>query len=542
VIFHILTHKEVVVVSLNLKLRTIILFTLFVWITAFSQIVISHESGFYDHPIKVEITSTLNGQIFYTTDGSEPKPGNEGTEEYSGPIIVSERKDNVLMYIQTAPELWIKPESEFKKATVLRIIEVVDGKITDSTVRTYFIGIRHTLPVVSIIVEPGDLFDYEKGIYVPGKFFDPTNPLPLWTGNYYQKGSEWERRAVVEYLENGELKYRTDVGLRIHGEFTRSFPVKSLRLYARNKEGEFTYPFFGRKGYKKLLLRNSGNDWDAIYMRDAVIQNVFKELNFDTQDSYPVIHYINGEYWGVTYLMEYYDQRYLQVKHGVSEKNTVIINYDLTIQDGKEGTQESFVQLLNFVKQNDLSKPENYQIVENAIDIDNFIDFKISEIIAANTDWPGNNERMWRVLKPENTSKGDGKWRWMMYDMDLGFWQPEYNTLKVALYGDPNVPWTMDENATILLRKLLENEEFKKKFIERFDYILNVVFEENRVIGIIDKYADTLRAEINQHSLRWGKPDISTWEEGVEWLKEFVRQRPSYVKQYLKEVLDSTMK
>jgi len=228
--------------------------------------VISHESGFYDHPFKVEITATLNGQIFYTTDGSEPKPGNECTEEYSGPIIVSERKDNVLMYIQTAPKLWVKPESEFKKATVLRIIEVVDGKITDSTVRTYFIGIRHTLPVVSIIVEPGDLLDYEKGIDVPGNFFDPTNLLPFWTGNYYQKGSEWERRAVVEYLENGELKYRTDVGLRIHGEFTRSFPIKSLRLYARNKEGEFTYPFFGRKGYKKLILRNSGNDWEATYI------------------------------------------------------------------------------------------------------------------------------------------------------------------------------------------------------------------------------------------------------------------------------------
>jgi hypothetical protein len=53
-------------------------------------------------------------------------------------------------------------------------------------------------------------------------------------------------------------------------------------------------------------------------------------------------------------------QRYLQVKHGVNEKNTVIINGDLSIQDGKEGDQESFVRIAKFVRDNDLSKPENY--------------------------------------------------------------------------------------------------------------------------------------------------------------------------------------
>jgi len=76
------------------------------------------------------------------------------------------------------------------------------------------------------------LFDDEKGIYVPGKLFDPANPY--WSGNYHQRGDIWERPAILEYFEGNILKYRTDIGIRIHGEFSRSFPIKSLRLYARN--------------------------------------------------------------------------------------------------------------------------------------------------------------------------------------------------------------------------------------------------------------------------------------------------------------------
>ncbi|MFN6991775.1 MAG: CotH kinase family protein, partial [Fervidobacterium sp.] len=443
--------KNISFVIFALLIVGIILFP----ITMFAILNISHQSGFYDEVIQVTISSSTGGEIYYTLDGSLPQSGSFNTFIYTSPIFVQQSTDNKLMFIPTAPE-WEAPQEQFKKATVLRVIEIFQGHVTDEQVRTYFIGITHALPIISIIIEPENFFDKDKGIYVPGKLFNPSNPY--WSGNYHQRGAEWERPAIIEYFEDNQLKYRTEVGIRIHGEFSRSFPIKSLRLYARNKEKEFTYPFFGRTGYKKLLLRNAGNDYEYAYMRDAVIQNIFKGLNFDTQDNYPVIHYINGEYWGIIYLMEYYDQRYLQVKYGVNEKNTVIINYDLTIQDGKEGEQASFIELLEFVKTHDLSIKENYEKVCEMIDIENFINFKICEILAANNDWPGNNERMWRVLKKENTPLGDGKWRWMMYDMDNSFWIPDHDTLKVALHGDPDVPWTMKDEATLLLRKLMDNE------------------------------------------------------------------------------------
>ena len=60
-------------------------------------------------------------------------------------------------------------------------------------------------PVFSIQIEGDSLFDYQRGINVPGVHFNPSNIV--WTGNYFQRGMDWERDVHVEYFENGALKW-----------------------------------------------------------------------------------------------------------------------------------------------------------------------------------------------------------------------------------------------------------------------------------------------------------------------------------------------
>jgi len=93
------------------------------------------------------------------------------------------------------------------------------------------------------------------------------------------------------------------------------------------------------------------------------------------------------------------------------------------------------------------------------------------------------------------------------------------------------------ETSTLLFRKLLENAEFRKRFLERFEYILNVVFDENRVVKIIDEHADRIKTETALHSRRWGKPEIDNWESEIEWMKEFARERKDYIRECLNETL-----
>lgn len=93
----------------------VIVLTVLVSAIAFSQLIISHESGFYESPFQVEIKSTVGGRIYYTMDGTDPAVGNQGTIEYERAIPIVERYDNTLIYIPTSPLYWKTPEGEFKK-------------------------------------------------------------------------------------------------------------------------------------------------------------------------------------------------------------------------------------------------------------------------------------------------------------------------------------------------------------------------------------------------------------------------------------------
>ena len=119
--------------------------------------------------------------------------------------------------------------------------------------------------------------------------------------NFNMRGVEWEREANIELFEpNGNLGFNHRAGVRIHGGWTRSFPQKSLRLYARGRYGanEFNYRFFPDRDdslFKRILLRNSGNDHDATFFRDALIHQMIQHRPITSQDWQPSVTFVNGE-------------------------------------------------------------------------------------------------------------------------------------------------------------------------------------------------------------------------------------------------------
>src|SRR5690625_5687340 len=57
------------------------------------------------------------------------------------------------------------------------------------------------------------------------------------TGNYYQRGRNWEREISFEFFEvNGERAIAQNAGVRIHGGTSRRYAHKSLRIYARDRK------------------------------------------------------------------------------------------------------------------------------------------------------------------------------------------------------------------------------------------------------------------------------------------------------------------
>lgn len=585
------------------KLSSVItlLFYLFSY-SSFSQNieppVISEESGFYMEEFQVHITSENPDQvILYTTDGSEPKidhltgkewnykkhyplePNSpEGmlhtaymyTFEYDEPIQIYDRtpESTILSTINTTIlSNDIYAEGPLYKAFVLRarVWDENTEEYSETITRNYFISElgsqRYSLPVVAISIDNDVFYGYENGISVPGKLFDdwraehPEAPASYGDANYLLKGSETEFQINFNYFENGLEILNHDGGLRMNGGFTRRYPNKSLRLYAKNDYGEKNYKheFFENypiNKFKRLILRNAGNDAVGLLFRDAFIHDLTRNLNYDIQESNPVIVFINGEYNGVKNMRERYDKKYFKSIHNVEEENLDFLENHVEV---KEGDAVFYQEMINYFKNNSLSEDENYEQAITYMDPINYTDFFITNIYFANDDWPQNNYLFWRERKeytPGDSTVNDGRFRWILKDVDRGFYLNDYN---VNGYGMNTLAWAtriLDENQneftgaanipTLLIRRLLENENYQSYFINRFADVMNTTLDANHIEDFINAYQAVYQPEIEENYRRWYDfpSSLTKWMTYIDQIKDFNQNRRFYQQNHLIEMFN----
>jgi len=287
------------------------------------------------------------------------------------------------------------------KANIIRFASFRNGQRTSKIyTKTYFIDknifSKYNMPVISLVSEEDNLFNYELGIYVPGTHYDPENPE--WSGNYFKDGDEWERPVHIEYFENdGCLGFSQNAGIRIHGLKTRQAAQKSLKLYARNEYGDkyFNYPLLPQKSiteYKRFLLQTTMGSWRGNpIIGDVLAHEIVRDLNFEYQDYQAVVVYLNGEYWGIHTLRDRIDERYIAYTNNVDKDSVDIINGNFWLVEA--GSNEHYLKLADFIEVKDLSFESNYEYVKTQIDIYSFIDYQIAEMFFSNKDWPDNNQK-----------------------------------------------------------------------------------------------------------------------------------------------------
>ncbi|UCH88728.1 MAG: CotH kinase family protein, partial [Thermoplasmata archaeon] len=462
----------------------------------------SIPGGFYDNSISLALTTdSPTAVIFYTLDGNDPSVT---STKYTAPINIS-------------------------KTTVVKARPFDEGFLPGRIMtHTYFINEISVLTVISLSTPPANLWDPEIGIYTKG--------------NYTNYNQDWERPLHVELYEpNGNLGFSVDAGMAIVGQATRTLPQKSLAIFARGKYGysemnHQIFPDLPITEFKSLTLRNSGNDYKSTLFRDAMMQSLVKNTEIDTQGYRPAIVYINGAYWGIHNIREKQNEDYLASHHGIDPDNVDLLEADWQNKGYAviEGDAEHYNAMINFMENHDISDSANYEYVKTQMDMNSFIDYFVAQTYFGNFDLPGNNLKFWRPKTP------GGKWRWLLFDTDLGFglWKTwrnmsvSYDLNLIEFFTEPNGPdFPNPPFSTFLLRTLLENNEFRNEFINRFADYSNTIFRTDNVKKRINEMKAAIEPEIPRHLNRWKDTigSIDNWNSNINVLHTFAEMRWGYV-------------
>lgn len=454
----------------------------------------SLPSGFYSENISLELSAD-SGTVYFTTDGSDPVPGE--SEFYTQPIEIN-----------ATPEV---------RATTVKALSVLsDGTKGDICTVSYVVGQDvaerfdgNTLVFV-LSTDPYNLYDYEYGIAVPGKIYDdyvkehPGEEIPYNApGNYYMSGREAERPIYVEVFESDGTKVIDQAaGVRLSGGYSRVPDQKSLRLIARKSydpdNGKFKYAFFEGaqtadgvpvSEFDRIVLRNGANDREFAGVRDELSQKLAQDYGYPvTQHCTPAAVFLNGEYYGYSWVHENYNEDYLATYFGGNKDNYEIVSNIEDADEGSERALEDYGKLYAYYDR-DLTDDSTFAEYCGLVDIDNLVQYYCMQVFIANKDWPGNNYKAFRYYPSEGeeiTSEfQDGRWRFMFFDAEYAWSlygeRPNADTLRDLLSG------THMSGESKALIALLAREDMREKFAATMSDLTANAFEKNHILETLDE-------------------------------------------------------
>ncbi len=544
----------------------------------------SQPAGFYGNPFTLTIASDdPAARIIYTTDGSNPDENNISGTSYRyknvypelpgdpvGPFLsdayrsynystalnikdASTDPNRLSLKSSTYYKVFKTPLNITNKGTMVRAVAVKNGYIPSEIITsTYFVTSdgknKYTLPIVSIAIPEETMYSWDSGIYNAGTDFEKWRALnPSATASGVVAGN-WNRDveipASLEFFtaNNVSREFQTNIGTTVNGNASRKQPQKSLRVYFRSSYGQsdINYKIFSDlpyKNYERLIFNDGGSDMKYSHMRDMVIENSVRHLNFAVQHQQPVVEFVNGEFWGLINVRERYDDNYFKQIWGIDKDS---LDFLENKQNLNNGTTTAITTLRNYISTHDLSVTANYQTIQTQMDVDNFLDYHVTEVYFGNDDWPDNNISYFRKRVPytPGAPKGhDGRFRWMLNDMDKGLGlggPPSFNSMQWATgtsSGVNPVTWS-----TEMLKKLLMNQEFKNKFITRYADLLNTTFLPVNIDSIINVFRNLYSPHISEHTQRWRYPSTATiWNDTVNAMVSWSDQRPAFAKQQIRD-------
>ncbi len=429
----------------------------------------SVERGFYGTAFTLALSSdSTSATIRYTSDGTSPTTATSTI--YTEPISVnsssviraiaytdldtSEVVTHSYLFLSSVfhqfgipagfPEKWGEYEADY---------EVAPAIADNAEYRNMMLQSFDEFPVISLVTNQDFLFDDSIGIYT----------------NSEESGIEWERPASIEMIHpDGTEGFQENAGLRIMGGITRRaehYKKHSLRLLFKSEYGakKLNYPVFGEAGEDKhntLVLRMVGqfNVTDhrpyqaekTQIIKDQFFRELQEKMGHSAVRGRFVHVFLNGLYWGMYNLTERPDAAYMEEYFGGDKSDYDAMNV-LKPVDGDSLAWYEMIEIADV----GLNIEENYQNIQNYLDLDNFFDYMLLNHWGLNTDWDVNNWYATRKREP------GAKFQFFSWDAEF----------TLAYFGDYYQGTVYDQNLypypRHLFHQLMSNAKARMEFADR---------------------------------------------------------------------------
>lgn len=437
------------------------------------EVVFSKTGGIQDGPVILELSAESGMTIFYTLDGSEPSAA---SAVYTGPLTITTN-------------------------TVVKAVAWGSNCIPSySTANTYIFGVSHTTPIVCVSGNPSEISG------------------PNGTLNTGEVGPGYDVHAEIYGVDGTQLVSQGCM-LKVNGRSSRTmFDQRAFRLVAKNEYGDnrFRAELFEARDYteyKSVVVRAAGQDNRLAFMRDVVFTSRAKNTSVMYQESETVVAYVNGQFWGAYHLRERITPESIAQFEGWDNPDAIDLlegNSAKVVQ----GSNESFKKMMKAVETYGLASDENLAALRTMMNVENYLEYVMLQMYCNNHDL--NNIRVYR------STEGDGLWRWILYDTDLGF-RNDRDSVKEWCQGKGSVGSITQQDNTLFLA-LMQNASTREWFLTRFGELLATDMSSEAVLGKIQEVYNDLSPEMPLHCARWDW-SLSSWQNAGEDLISYTQNQ-----------------
>ena len=436
---------------------------------------VNKEGQLISSAIQVVVNIPSGCTLRYTTDGSTPTLSNGYTSQ-TGTFSVSASAVYRFRFFKTG-----YLPSDVKTCSYIYKDKTFSG------------------PIISIVTDNKHINGNDYGIFVIGNGKGRAGNGQSSKCNW---NMDWDRPVSLEFFDEGseEVSFCQEVNISPTGGWSRAWTPHSFKLKAEKKYGlnYLAYPVFPNKPYiknKTLQVRNGGND-TSCRIKDAAIQGVIQTsgMDVDGQSYRPAYVYVNGKFYSTLNIREPNNKHFAYANKGYDTDEMDQFEYSPdSAYVQMEGTREAFERLLELSE--NAADPETYEEIKQFLDIDEFINYMACEMYLGSSDWLANSNNC-KAYRPRVEG---GKFRFVTFDLDAAFsttntfWDTHNNRYNKALntlkgYYNGQTLYK-DIEVSIMWVNLLQNEDFKKQFIDAFCLATYSVFEPSRCKEIVTELA-----------------------------------------------------